>query len=83
MSKYEIGDKVRIKKSCIKNIIQTALDDIKNLNTNGVFTIKSGREGTFYYTKEFGSRWMFNEGDLELFYDINEKIKNRFEILDL
>lgn len=85
--KFQIGDKVRLNKKGIEKVCQEALNDIKKLDSNGVFTINEiiqykGAE-TQCRAKEFRNiKWRWYESHLESTVK-PVPINNRFEILDL
>ena len=87
MSKYKVGDKVKIKKQhecqAILNIMEK---DIKNLNTNRIVEIKNISQH-FYHMKKI--KWVWTDNMIECLDseykepEIFEPIESRFEILDL
>ena len=83
---FEIDDKVRIKERVEKELRREALNDVAELNTNGVFTIDQVLyNGTKYIAKEFDRPWKWDDCNLEIVRpkQRHEPINDRFEILDL
>ena len=89
--KFQIGDKVRLKEESKQEIWYKPLQDIKDLNTDGVFIISEiidMKDKTQYRAKEFkNTKWRWYEDQLKLVErykkKINIPIKNRWELLDL